>query len=54
MLHQLLLYSMVDQLYIHIYPVCFGFPSHLGHHGSLRRVPGPKQYVLIAYLLYVQ
>ena len=34
-----LLYSKVNQLYIYIYPLFFGFPSHLGHHRALSRVP---------------
>ena len=25
----------VNQPYIHIYPLLFGFPSHLGHHKAL-------------------
>ena len=29
----------VNQLHICIYPLFFGFPSHLGHHGALSRVP---------------
>ena len=43
MLHELLLYSQVDQLYIYIHMhICikilfffFGFSSHLGHHRVL-------------------
>ena len=35
MLYWFLLYSKVNQLYVHIYPLFFGFPSHLGHHRSL-------------------
>ena len=29
----------MNQLYIYIYPLFFGFPSHLGHHSALSRVP---------------
>ena len=32
---QFLLYSKVNQLYAYICPLCFGFPSHLGHHRAL-------------------
>ena len=32
MLCEFLLYSKVNQLYIYMYPLFFGFPSHLGHH----------------------
>ena len=32
-------YSKVNQPYIYISPLFFGFPSHLGHHRSLTRVP---------------
>ena len=33
----------VNQLYVYIDPFFFGFPSHLGHHGSLSRVPCATQ-----------
>ena len=42
-----LLYSKVNQLYVYIYPLFFGFPSHLDHHRALSRVPCAIQYVLI-------
>jgi len=35
----LLLYSKVNQLCIYIYPLFFGFPSHLGHQRALSGVP---------------
>ena len=54
MLCQFLLYSKMNQLYIYIYPLFFGFPSHLGHHSALSRVPCAIQYVLISYLFYTQ
>ena len=38
MLCYFLLHSKVDQLYLHIYPLFSGFPSHLGHHRALSRV----------------
>ena len=41
-------YSKVNQLYVHIYPLLFGFPSHLGHHRVLSRVPCAIQQVLIS------
>ena len=33
-------------------PSVFGFPSHLGHHRALNRVPDAIQEVLICYLFY--
>ena len=35
-----------------MYPPFFGFPSHLGHHRALSRVPCALQQVLINYLLH--
>ena len=32
-------YSKVYQLPIYMYPLFFGFPSHLGHHKALSTVP---------------
>ena len=40
-------------IHIHI-PLFFGFPSHLGHHSTLSRVPCAIQYVLISCLFYTQ
>ena len=39
MLCQFLLYHKVNQLYIYMYPLFLGFPSHLAHHRALSRVP---------------
>ena len=39
MLCWFLLYSNVSQLYIHIYPLCFAFPSQLSHHKAMSRFP---------------
>ena len=50
MLCQFLLNSKVNQLYVYIYPLFFGFLSHLGHHRALSRVPCAIQQVLISYL----
>ena len=50
----LLLYSKVNQLYVYLYPLIFGFPSYLGHHRALSRVPCAVQQVLISYLFYIQ
>ena len=37
---------------IHIHIALFlGFPSHLGHHRAVSRVPGAIQSVLISYYL---
>ena len=51
---QFLLYSKVNQLYIYIYSLFFGFPSYLGHHRALSRVPCAIKLVLISYLFYTQ
>ena len=53
MLCQFLLYCKVNQLYIYIYPLFFGFPSHLDHHRALNRVPCATQQVLISYLFFL-
>ena len=37
------LYSKVNQLYGYMSPLLFGFPSHLGHHRALSRIPWPIQ-----------
>ena len=46
--------TAVNQLCVHLYPLVFGFPSHLGHYRALSRVPRAAQQVLISYLLYIQ
>ena len=51
---QFILYSKVNQLCVYIYPLFFGFPSHLGYHRALSRVPCVIQQVLISYLFYTQ
>ena len=33
-----------------MYPLIFGFPSHLGRHRALNRVPWPVQELLVSYL----
>ena len=53
MLCYLLLHSEMNQPYIYIYPLPFGFPSHLGHHSALSRVPCAAQQVIISYLFYI-
>ena len=37
----------------HIYPLFLGFPSYLGHHRALSKVPCAVQSVLISYLFYL-
>ena len=37
-------------IYVFIYPLFCGFPSHLGHHRALSRVPWAIQEILIGYL----
>ena len=49
-----LLYSKMNQPYIHISLLPFGLPSHSGHHSALGRVPYTIQYVLISYPFYTQ
>ena len=39
LLCQFLLYNKVNQPYIYVYPLFFGFPSHLGHHKAPSRHP---------------
>ena len=38
----------MNQLYVYIISLFFGFPSHLGHHRALTRVPCAIQKVLIS------
>ena len=52
MLYEFLLYSKVSQSYIHIYPLFWGFPSHLGHYRALSRVSCVTQQLLISSLFY--
>ena len=52
MLCYLLLYKG-NQLHVYIYPFFWGFPSHLGHHRTMSRVPCAIQQVLISYFLYI-
>ena len=54
MLCVFLLQSKVNQLFIHIDPLFFGFLSHLGHHRVLSRVPCAIQQVILSYLFYTQ
>ena len=51
---QFLLYSKVNQPYVYMRSLFFGFPSHLGHHRAPSRVPCATQQVLISYLFYTQ
>ena len=51
MLCYLLLYK-VNPLYVYLYHFFFGFPSHLGHHRALSRVPCAIQQVLIIYFIH--
>ena len=50
----ILLCRKVNQPHLHMQPLFLGFPSHLGHHRALSRVPCALQYVLISYLFYTQ
>ena len=42
----------MNQPYIYIYPLTFGFPSNSGHHRALSRFPSGIQGALISYLFY--
>ena len=46
MLCYFLLYCKGNQLYIYIYLLSCGYPSHLGHQRALSRVPCAIQWVL--------
>ena len=35
-----------------MYPLCFGFPHHVGHHAALNRVPYAIQLVLLVIYQY--
>ena len=48
------LHSKMHQPCIDIYPLPFGFPSHLGHHSALNRVPCAIQYSPLSCLFYTQ
>ena len=47
-----LLYSKVNQSYVYIYPLFFGFPSHLGYYRTPSRVPCATQKVLITVICF--
>ena len=54
MLCQFQLYHKVNQLYVYIHPLFFGFPFHSGHHRALSGVPYAIQQALGSYLSYTQ
>ena len=54
MLYQFLQYGKVNQLCVHIYPLFFGFLSHLGHCRVLSRVHCAIQQILTSYLIQTQ
>ena len=43
MVCRFLLYSKVNQLYMYMYPLFFGFPFHLGDQRALSEVPCHKK-----------
>lgn len=43
------LHSKVNQLYVYIHPLSFGFSSHLGHHGTLSYTVGS---LLVVYFIH--
>ena len=52
-----MLYSVVsavqqsESVIQYVHPLIFGFPSHLGHHRALRRVPCAIQQVIYLYIV---
>ena len=53
MLCYCLLYSKVNQLYVYIHPLFFGFPSHLGHHRTVSTVPWTIcRFSLVPYFIH--
>ena len=54
LLYNIVLVSAVQQsestlhIYIYIYPLFFGLPSHLGHRRALSRIPRAVQSILIS------
>ena len=53
MLYYFLLYSKVNQLHVHIYPLFLKFFSHVGHYRVLRRILCAISKVIIIYLFYI-
>ena len=52
---QFLLYSKVNQVYIHIYPLFLRVDiCNVGHYRAVSRVPCAIQQVLISQLFYIQ
>ena len=49
-----LLYSKVNQQRLYVYLLFLVFPSHLGHHRALSRVPCTTQQVLMSHLFCAQ
>ena len=53
MLCYFLLYGKVNPLYVHVYPLFCRFPSHLGHHRVLSRVPVLcSRFSLVIYFMH--
>ena len=55
LLYHVVLVSAVQQsesALLYIYPLIFGFLSHLDHHRAMSRIPCVKQCDLIYYLFY--
>ena len=45
-----LLYRKMNRLYIYIFPLSFGLPSHSSYHSALRKVACTIQCILISYM----
>lgn len=45
----------MNQPYVYTYPPFFGFPSHVGHHGALSRVPMlcSKLSLVVLYIMNI-
>ena len=53
MLFYFLLYTKVDQLYVHMHLLFFRFFSHIGHYRVLSRVVVNSRSLLVIYFLLV-
>lgn len=45
-----LLHDKVTQMYVYMYPLCFGLPPHSGHDRALSRGPCAAHEVLLSFL----
>ena len=52
MLYVFLLYRKMNQLYLFIYPLLFGFPSHLGQHSALSSSLPYSWFSFVVYFIH--